>query len=127
MRQFRKILVAYDGSKASDKALREAIVLAEKFCGTIVLTQVVREKSEEEALSQLKPIEKRIKESGVEYATRIECDLYPPRKIVKVAMDEACDLITIGGKRVGEANYWAMGSVSKRVVEDAFCPVLVVK
>ena len=127
MKQYKKILVAYDGSKGANKALREAMILAEKFYGIIVLTQIIYEKTEEEIRSQLKSIEERIKKSGIECTTRVECDMYPPRKIVRVARDEACDLIIIGRRGVREANYWAMGSVSKRVVEDAYCPVLVVK
>jgi nucleotide-binding universal stress UspA family protein len=42
-------------------------------------------------------------------------------------MDEACDLITIGSRGIGGGKAWVLGSVSRKVIEDAPCPVLVIK
>jgi len=127
MKPYMKILVAYDGSTIADKALNEAIILAEKFKGTIILIQVVWGKPDAEIRSKLKPVEEKIMKSGIKSKTRIECSEYPPRTIIRVAKDEACDLITIGSRGLGDAKAWVMGSVSRRVIEEALCPVLIVK
>jgi nucleotide-binding universal stress UspA family protein len=42
-------------------------------------------------------------------------------------MDEAFDLITIGSRGMGGGKGWILGSVSSRVIEEAPCPLLVVK
>ena len=127
MKPLMKILVAYDGSASSDKALIEAMDLAEKYKGSIILTQVAWEKSDETVHAQLIPVEERLKKAGIKYKLRIERSEYIPRQIVRVASDEACDLITIGSRGLGEAKAWVLGSVSRKVIEDAHCPVLIVK
>jgi nucleotide-binding universal stress UspA family protein len=122
-----KILVAYDGSASSDKALDEAIVLADKFKGTITLLHVAWEMSDDETHYMLRPAIERLKKAGVKHKEKIERSQYPPRRIIRTAMDEACDLIVIGSRGLGGGKAWVLGSVSSRVIEEANCPVLVVK
>jgi nucleotide-binding universal stress UspA family protein len=42
-------------------------------------------------------------------------------------MDDGFDIIIIGSKGMGGGKSWILGSVSRKVIEDAPCPVLVVK
>jgi len=122
-----KILVAYDGSAHADKALSESIDIAEKFNGSIIVLRVAWDKSDDDSRRLLRSAEERLKKSDVGYDLRIERSQYAPRRIVRVAMDEGCDLITVGSRGLGASKAWVLGSVSGRVIEDAHCPVLVVK
>jgi nucleotide-binding universal stress UspA family protein len=122
-----KILVAYDGSALADKAIDEAIDLAEKFKGNIIVLYVAWDKTDDESRHLLRHAEDKLKQSKVKYKLRIERSEYPPRRIIRIAMDEACDLIAIGSRGMGGGKAWMLGSVSSRVLEDSHCPVLVVK
>jgi nucleotide-binding universal stress UspA family protein len=127
LKPLMKILVAYDGSSQADKALNEAIVLAEKFKGTITVLHVAWEKSDDESHRLLRHAEERLKKAGVKFKIRVERSQYKPRRIVRIAMDEAFDLIAIGSRGMGGDRAWVLGSVSSRVIEEAPCLVLVVK
>ena len=122
-----KILVAYDGSAHADNALSEAIDLAEKFKGSITVLYVAWEKPYDDSRTLLRNAEERLKKAGVEHKLRVEISNYAPRIIVRTAMDEAFDLIIIGSRGMGGGKGWILGSVSSRVIEEAPCPVLVVK
>ena len=127
MKPLMKILVAYDGSAHANNALSEAIVLAKEFIGSITLLYVAWKRAYDESSNLLHCAEESLKKSGVKYKLRVERSEYPQRRIVRIAMDEACDLITIGSRGLGGGNTWLLGSVSRRVIEEAPCPVLVVK
>ena len=127
MKPLIKILVAFDGSAHAEKALSEAIDLAKAFKGSIIVLHVTWEKSDDEIRHLLQLAEKRLKKTNIKYKLRVEQSQYIPRRIVRIAMDEACDIIAIGSRGLGRAKEWILGSVSNRVIEDAPCPVLVVK
>jgi nucleotide-binding universal stress UspA family protein len=127
LKPLMKILVAYDGSAIADKAIDEAIDLAEKFKANIIVLYVAWDKSDDERRHLLRHAEDKLKQSNVKYKVRIERSEYPPRRIIRIAMDEACDLIAIGSRGMGGGKAWMLGSVSSRVLEDSHFPVLVVK
>ena len=127
MKPLMKILVAYDGSAHAENALGEAIDLTEKFKGSITVLYVAWEKPDDDSRVLLRNAEERLKKAGVKHTLRVERSNYPPRILVRTAMDEAFDLITIGSRGMGGGKGWILGSVSSRVIEEAPCPVLVVK
>ena len=127
LKPFMKILVAHDGSAHADKALNEAIILAEKFEGSIILLHVAWEKSDNDSRRLLHHAEEKLKNSNIKYKLRVERSQNPPRRIVRIAMDEDCDLIAIGSRGMSGGKAWVLGSVSSRVIEEAPCLVLVVK
>lgn len=127
MRFGMKILVAYDGSVHADQALNEALDLAKSFSGSITVLHVFWEESEEESLELLKGVEGRLKDANVKYDLRTERGQNIPRRITRIATEEGCDLIVIGSRGLGGGKAWVLGSVSSRVLEDATCPILVVK
>jgi nucleotide-binding universal stress UspA family protein len=127
MKPLMKILVAYDGSAHANNALGEAIDLAEKFKGSITVLYVAWEKSDDDSRNLLRNAEEKLKKSNVKYKLRVERSNYTPRMIVRIAMDEAFDLIAIGSRGMGGGKGWILGSVSSRVMEEAPCPVLLVK
>lgn len=127
MRLGMKILVAYDGSVHANQALSEAVGLAKRFRGSITVLHVFWEESEEESLKLLKGVEGRLKDANVKYDLRTERGQNIPRRITRIATEEGFDLIVIGSRGLGRGKAWVLGSVSSRVIEDATCPVLVVK
>lgn len=142
---FRKILVAYDGSKLSRKALDHAVKLAQAHLETELLVahviqypvmvlgeamitasaEVQKEYYEqsEQLLAEVKDIlaalpnpSRTLQLSGKTAAAIVEC-----------AEEEACDLIVIGSRGVSNLQEIMLGSVSHDVVQHSPYPVLVVK
>jgi nucleotide-binding universal stress UspA family protein len=139
-----KILVAYDGSIYSQKALDEIIEIAKRFSGSITVLNVYwdpTEEAHEEVVRRVEDIEVRdrgslrilndlepeLKEAGVKYELRSERSNRPPEMILRIAKDEGFDLIAIGSRGMGGAKAWLLGSVSQKVVSEADRPVLVAK
>ena len=151
MRRGLKILVAYDGSTQSDRALTEAISLAQELTGSVTLLRVQDAVSEafdaarefstmytllkvhgaETSLAESKPVlhtkDQELWSSGVPYEIREAVTTNIPQRIVQVADEEQFDLIVMGTRGLGGAKAWLLGSVSQRVITEASCPVLVVK
>lgn len=122
-----KILVAYDGSAHADKALSEAVDIAKKFSGSITALHVCWEESDQESRKILSIAQDRLMDTGVKYYIRSERGKFVPRRITSIARNESFDLITIGSRGFKIAKAWVIGSVSSRVIEEAICPVLVVR
>lgn len=142
---FNKILAAYDGSKAANKALDKAIELckstpgaklevlhvydfprfyiAEGFAPVPVSMNKdiyeLAERTAEEAKS-------RIEAAGLE--PKVEMDQGAPAEtILEHAQKNGADLIVIGSRGLGGIREFVLGSVSHNVVQHARIPVLVVK
>ena len=122
-----KILVAYDGSDNANMALSEAAELARKFSGSIGVLHVCWEESDEESQKLLSGASERLKKTGVRFEVRSERGQNIPRRITRIATEENYDLIAIGSRGLGGAKAWMLGSVSSTVIEEATCPVLIVK
>ena len=144
----KKILVALDGSKASDNALNFALDLAESLSADIELLTIVPpvflpsysiyvlksdaisecaknlEMSFRGILSKAQEeVRKRHPKANV--STRFEKG-EPSEKIVEVANQGGFELIIIGSRGLG-GRVSTLGSVSSRVVDKSSCPVLIVK
>ncbi len=148
----KKILVPVDGSNESKKAVAQAVALAKKFGSEVTLITVVEIESET-AYSTLgvtmtgeyygvRDTLLKIKQenSGKMLDAIIEsldCTGIPLTKLIKVGAahpeiaDEAAagkfDLIVMGHRGLNPVKRFFMGSVAKRVIEDAPCSVLIVK
>jgi nucleotide-binding universal stress UspA family protein len=140
MAKYRKILVAFDGSKTSKHALRQAL----KFDPyeqkeTIVLTvnppyvgdleligvsniQDVLRGQREKILSEAGEI---AKEEGVSIKTRLEEGEFF-KKIIDIAEEEKSDLIVIGRRGITRLERALMGSVTAKVIGHSQRNVLVV-
>jgi len=150
----KKILVAVDGSKPSDKALDFALDLAERYSAGIVLLSAVpplivpsvpypatgmpsvpplamdsysREltASHERVLSEALRKVKKIK-PDIKVSTKL-VQGRPSDKIVETAKEGEFDIIVIGSEGLGGIKKFLLGSVSDRVADEATCPVLIVK
>ena len=144
-----KILVAFDGSEQSDKALDYALDLARKYSAQIVLInaipfspisdssvvipygadyathykelRVVHEKLLAEALNKAKTFQKTLE------VLKELVEGRPADKIVETAKEGMFDLIVIGSRGLSGIKEFFLGSVSNRVADKAPCPVLIVK
>jgi len=146
----KKILVAIDGSPASDKAAEEAVRLtaatsSERFSSTLYAVIVLPAK-EAPALTDLTLAPKRNREDGWEEKKRrifyvvdkaaAEANVHLHKEIVYGEVDEAllqfsaqeeCDVIVIGSSGKGRMLRALRGSVSSRVALNASCSVYIVR
>jgi len=144
----KNILVALDGSKASNNALNFALELAETTSANIELLTIVppvflpsysiyvlksdalAECAKELEISFRGVLSKaqeevRKRKRAFKVSTRFEKG-EPSEKIVDVAERGGFDLIVMGSRGLG-GRVSALGSVSSRVVDKSCCPVLIVK
>jgi len=144
----KKILVALDGSTASNNALNFALELADNLSAVVELLTIVPpvflpsysiyvlksdaisecaknlEISFRGVLSKAQE-EARRRHPKINVSTRFEKG-EPSEKIVEVANQGGFGLIIIGSRGLG-GRVSALGSVSSRVVDKSNCPVLIVK
>ncbi len=135
-----KILVAFDGSKSSKNALRQAIALAEREQSWIKVLAVVPDYEgdlELVGVSNLKetlqgPKDKLVAEAqeiADSLSARILTDVEQGEayeKIVDVAEEENCDLIVMGRRGLRRLERMLIGSVTARVISHSRRNVLVV-
>ncbi len=142
----KKILVAYDNGVKSQKALDTAIELA-KGCQTEIclLTSVKMpefisdvansdmcnnlEKQTQQFFTEiLKESEAKVTKEGIPVSSVI-LNENPGKAIVRYAEQEKVDLIVIGSANRGaiERMLIGLGSVSNYVLNNAKCPVLIIR
>jgi nucleotide-binding universal stress UspA family protein len=138
-----KVLVAYDGSKQSKKALDKAAELAEKYGGVLLLLTVTEpvcpvgytsesdcEKMEQilsaETEALLESIRKELEKKAIKVKTLVKKG-NPADEIVKLADREDVDLVVVGSHGRHGAKKYLLGSVSSRVSTHAPCSVYIVK
>jgi len=137
LKEGAKILVAYDGSEYSKRALKEASDIAKKFSGSVTLLHIFwdpkvtkfegTEIRDMPTLRLLADVEKGLKEAKIKYEMRSERSDDPPSVILSIAKEGGFDCIALGSRGVGGAKAWLLGSVSSKVVAEATCPVIVTK
>ena len=148
-----RILVPYDGSKHSQKALLRAMELAHNLDSQIFLFSVisteyisppgilglVRTRTEKESLKtwadsvrarnekMLKCAVEKCQERGITVSYRMERGNVTS-KILDFAQKKKISLIVIGSHGLhGIGKIKSLGSVSRRISEHASCPVLLVR
>ena len=149
---FSRILVAYDGSEPSKRALDLAAKTAAMFRGElIIVTAIFRGAvpifSEEgqgtlstadiqDYLDKMENVYRAALESAVNEVRNRYPDLEvepllvdgrPSSVIVEEAEKRDANLIIIGSRGLGGVTGWLLGSTSRKVVDQCTKPVLVVK
>ena len=139
----KKVLVPFDGSEHSQRALKQAIYLAEHCQSQLALLYVVNPASKVSAFEQVSLsgcIPDKIKESGLailhtavkqvppglDPQTFLEMG-EPGDVIVDFCQENNHDLIVMGSRGRGALKQLLLGSVSSYVLYYAPCPVLIVK
>jgi nucleotide-binding universal stress UspA family protein len=138
---FEKILVPFDGSEHSLKALQVALQMALKFNGKITLVHVYSigglaisptpvhefiEAIRKAGAGILADGEKRVKAEGVQVETLL-IEGHAVEQIVKTCREGKFDIIVMGARGLSRIKEMLLGSVSDGVIRHACCPVLVVK
>lgn len=67
------------------------------------------------------------RKNGAEDIRRAVEENKPAEKILAIAEREGADLIAVGSRGLGTIREVVLGSVSRRIAQDAACPCLVVK
>lgn len=122
-----RILVGVDGSSNSKRALIEAVSCAENFSGSVKVITVYKRGMAEKAEEVLEEAKQYMEEKGVEYTTSAILGSNPARALRTTAEHENFDLIVVGSRGWGSKASILLGSVSRQVVANAECNVLVVK
>lgn len=139
---FNRILVPIDGSSHADQALDTAVSLAKNLMvppklivvyvgpvlplDTPMIALDLESEWLEETRSILSPAEKKLQAAGLEGEV-IEVTGDPARLIVQTAKKRNVDLIVMGSRGINILSEMLMGSVSRSVVKQAHCPVMVVR
>ena len=122
-----RILVGYDGSSQSRKALTEAITIAEHFSGFIKVVNVYEKGKEKEAETAIIEAKQNLEKEDVAYDVSLILGSNPAKALAIIAKQENFGLIVIGSRGLGSKVSFLLGSVSRQVVSNAYCNVLVVK
>lgn len=137
----KKILVAYDGSRQSQKALQWAVAMASKFDSEITTVTVVKPPEFSPTISEidefyadaeqhLAPILDSVRNFGLNNDIAIKTQIlrgHPAESIVKYAYENKADIIIIGTRGMGGFRNLIIGSVAQKVVSYSKIPVLTVK
>jgi nucleotide-binding universal stress UspA family protein len=147
---YSNILVPYDGSAYSQKALKTAINMANAFDSSLHLVNVIdvsavsppgqiHSKNTRKTLDQIKST---VKTSVESYLQKIQKDYGDSgviikgfvlegditEKLLQFTQDHDIDLVIIGSKGLsGISKIKTLGSVSRKISELAKCPVIIVR
>lgn len=122
-----RILVGYDDSLQSKKALKEAITISKHFSGFIKVVNVYERGKKKEAEAAILVAEQNLQQEKVAYDSLLALGSNPAKTLLIMAKQENFDLIVVGCRGLGSKVSMLLGSVSKQVVSNAYCNVLVVK
>ncbi|SHF79099.1 universal stress protein [Ornithinibacillus halophilus] len=141
--EYKNIVVAIDGSEASEKAYKKALTITKRNNARLILAHVVDsrtfataeaydrtlgERAEKYAQELVDNYVKTAKEAGVDDVVR--CIEYGSPK-VKIAKDIAnnfdADLIICGATGMNAVERFLIGSVSESITRYATCDVLVIR
>jgi len=136
----KKIVIAYDGSDPSKKALDYAFDLADKYSAQLMVLSVVRipevpddvetEAIIDEASDSLQREFDKMKSTfaGKKIEASFEIRVgHPADQIVSFADETKADLIVMGHRGRTDISRWLLGSISKRVMSYAHCSVFLVR
>lgn len=150
MENYQRILVPYDGSKFSEKALKEAIKIAKKFDSDLFILTVIDAssvsipKTKKGVMLDVKKFARTLKNHTAKLDLKLRDEVLrckedgvsadyelvmgkPAEIILKFAKKREINLIAMGIQGLtGFGRLKAIGSISRRISEQASCPVLLV-
>ncbi len=142
-KNYKKIVIAVDGSDAAEKAFNRSIDVAKRNDAELIIAHVVDtrsfatidmydanvyERAKEEARKLLAGYEQTAKEANVEKVST-SLKYGSPKSVLpkEIVSEVGADLIMIAATGLNAVERFMIGSVSERTVRDAKCDVLVVK
>jgi nucleotide-binding universal stress UspA family protein len=138
--QFKRILIGFDGSSQSEKAMEIGLSLAQSLDSKVLLFAVARppepatmvelsamlDDAREHFEEKFKKVERRAKDLEVDLETDIAVG-HPVEQIVHRAEADRVDLIVLGRRGMSRFEKMIVGSTSEKVLRYAHCPVMVVR
>ena len=135
----RTVVVGYDGSAPSERALERAATLVSAdgrvIVGTagpsrvppgVISEPILDAPLPDEQSAMLQRSRALLHERGTE-ATLVATDADPAEGLIKVARDEGAELIVVGHTGSGYVTRALLGSTAEMVLRHAPCDVLVVR
>ena len=129
-----KILVGYDGSRASEKALKLAQNHAKAFNADIYLLTsleqgpTLQKEDIEKAEDDLENLKRPFKSDGIHCeADVVVSHLSAGEDLVQFIQENKIDEVFIGVKKRSKVEKLVFGSTDQYVILNAPCPVIVVK
>ena len=125
--QFRRLLVALDGSDASEQTLRYVRAFSKQFGSELLLLGVPEVESETASLdAYLKTVTQALEGIGIK-SRYLVTGSGPARTIISVGESEDSDLVVLSsGGRGGVGRNSPLGSVAYRVLHSSSRPLLLV-
>ncbi|MEM3094218.1 MAG: universal stress protein [Nitrososphaera sp.] len=149
----KPILVPYDGTEMSDRALDKAIEFARVLKSEIIIVHIVDSRfvppsatlglmSEKTTLENAKTQLIRILKTGAEIMLKDKIQKAkeggvsarfllgvgsPAEEIVSIANAEKAEMIIIGSRQLKGDKMITLGSIARRVSETASCPVMIIR
>ncbi len=137
----KKMVVAYDGSAGSKKALAWAVDLAVKLNSDVVVLSVVKPPEFSPTMDEVdefysdgekyyRPLLEKAVEYGKAEGVELQAEIlhgHPAESIVRYAYDRQVDLIVMGTRGMGGFKSLIIGSVAQKVVTYSKVPVVVMK
>lgn len=134
----KKIIVAYDGSESSNKALALAADLSKSIAGELLLVSVAERPSDLFTFKQLerdreensKAIIKAGEKQASSFGSAIKPVLLkgdPADEIIRFAQEEKASVIVVGTRSLAGLQRLMLGSVAQALVTNSPIPVLVAK
>src|SRR3972149_10076360 len=149
---YKTILVPHAGTPGGDIALKHAIHIAKLSSSKIVLLHIIEEfphvplvlhaslatKIEQQIAKVMKDLKDKMekemtnrlelcKKHGIDTHLKVNVGL-PAEEILKVVSDQKIDLIVMAKRRKlkGFKSLLTLGSVSRKIIENTSCPVLMI-
>ncbi len=122
-----RILVGYDESPQSKSAVKEAITIATCFSGFVKVVYVHGKGMEGKAETAVIEVKEKLNEAKVEHDVSLILGSDPAKALLNIAKQEDFALIVVGNRGLGNTLSLLLGSVSKQIITNAHCNVLVVK
>ncbi|MBT8342465.1 MAG: universal stress protein [Desulfatitalea sp.] len=130
-----KIMVCYEGSGASQAALRIAVKHAKAFGAKLILVASLERRNKDEQNKVVQKLEQELKNAKDKIASEgLECDTHllvrgisPDEDLVTYAKEQSIDEIAIGIRKRSKVGKLIFGSTAQYLILNAHCPVVTVK
>jgi nucleotide-binding universal stress UspA family protein len=126
---YQRVLVAYDGSPASDRAVQAAVEYAREGAQVIGVTVRAPTDDTDAEAPSTKLVETLAAHTGA-FGVRLSTELrtgHPAQEILAAARSHQADLIVLGHS--GRSGAWGrfLGTTAEKVSRHAECSVLIVR
>jgi nucleotide-binding universal stress UspA family protein len=127
---FRKILIGYDGSDGSDRAVALAIDLAHKYDATVIVCHAFGNmpmtSKPNEVRRMINPVVERLTRLGISTLVAMP-DSVPAQGLLDSADEHHADIIILGSRGRGTFANLPLGSTAERVIRYAKVSVLIAR